>query len=54
MAMERKGISDHLKPISAVAVIGAGPAGLAAARRLLENGINATIFERKCQAGGTW
>ena len=52
--MDRKETSGHLTPISTVAVIGAGPAGLAAARRLIEDKIDVTIFERKCQAGGTW
>jgi len=37
-----------------VAVVGAGPAGLAATRRLLEAGLNVTVFERKSQCGGTW
>ena len=40
--------------VSTVAVIGAGPSGLATARRLLEAGLNVTVFERKRKAGGTW
>ncbi len=52
--MEQKETSGHLRSISTVAVIGAGPAGLAAAWRLVEDKINVTVLERKCQAGGTW
>ena len=37
-----------------MAVIGAGLASLAAAQRLVEDDISITIFERKCQPGGTW
>ncbi|KAK3174106.1 hypothetical protein OEA41_001350 [Lepraria neglecta] len=39
--------------VSIVAVIGAGPSGLATARRLLEAGLNVTVFERKRKTGGT-
>uniref|UniRef100_A0A182TSG8 Flavin-containing monooxygenase n=1 Tax=Anopheles melas TaxID=34690 RepID=A0A182TSG8_9DIPT len=35
-------------------IIGAGMAGLAAARRVLEIGAQVTIFERMDQLGGTW
>ena len=36
------------------AVIGAGAGGLAAARRLLERGIDVTVFELGTQVGGLW
>ena len=37
-----------------VAVIGAGPAGLVAARELRREGHKAVVFERQAQVGGTW
>lgn len=37
-----------------VAVIGAGVAGLAAARELLRHGHQVTIYEKAAQIGGTW
>ncbi|MBK9371591.1 MAG: KR domain-containing protein [Deltaproteobacteria bacterium] len=37
-----------------VAVLGAGPAGLATARCLLEEGFEPVIFERSDQIGGIW
>lgn len=37
-----------------VAIIGAGPSGLVAAKELLENGLIPTIFEQKCEIGGVW
>ncbi|KDP25635.1 hypothetical protein JCGZ_20791 [Jatropha curcas] len=37
-----------------VAVIGAGAAGLAAARELRQEGHNIVVFERNVQIGGTW
>ncbi|KAF4473024.1 flavin containing monooxygenase 9 [Fusarium albosuccineum] len=37
-----------------VAVIGAGPAGLAAIKSLLEEGFQVTCFERRPDAGGLW
>ncbi len=37
-----------------VAIIGAGPAGLASARRVLEYGLNCTIFEMTDSVGGIW
>lgn len=52
------GVVDDLLPmlptISKVAVIGAGSAGLAAARRLRDRGIETTIFECNSVAGGAW
>jgi cation diffusion facilitator CzcD-associated flavoprotein CzcO len=40
--------------IRSVAVIGAGPSGLAAARRLRDVNLKVTIFERKGGLGGLW
>lgn len=37
-----------------IAVVGAGPAGLAAASYLLADGFNVTILERKSGPGGVW
>src|ERR1700722_4797196 len=37
-----------------VAVIGAGPGGLAAARWLLSQGFQPTIFEKALMLGGQW
>jgi cation diffusion facilitator CzcD-associated flavoprotein CzcO len=37
-----------------VAIIGAGPAGLAAARYLKSEGFEPTLFERASRAGGQW
>jgi 4-hydroxyacetophenone monooxygenase len=36
------------------AVIGAGASGLAAAHRLLQAGVEATVFEKNDDVGGTW
>ncbi|KAI9499667.1 hypothetical protein BDB00DRAFT_753005 [Zychaea mexicana] len=46
----------QLPRISRVAVIGAGPGGLAAARALREEGAfdTITVFERNAKVGGTW
>ena len=38
----------------AVAVLGAGVAGLAAARALLQRGFDVTVFEARPQLGGVW
>ena len=45
-----------IRPISRVAVIGAGPGGLAAARALRDEGAfdTITVFERNSKAGGAW
>lgn len=37
-----------------VAIIGAGVAGLASARRCLENGFEIVVYERSKSVGGTW
>lgn len=37
-----------------IAVIGAGVAGLASARRCLENGFEVVVYERSTRVGGTW
>lgn len=36
------------------AIIGAGIAGLASARRCLENGLEPVVYERSRGVGGTW
>ncbi|CAG9946890.1 unnamed protein product [Clonostachys rosea f. rosea IK726] len=41
---------DKLK----VAVIGAGPTGLAMLKTLKEDGFSATLYERRSQVGGLW
>jgi dimethylaniline monooxygenase (N-oxide forming) len=45
---------DSSRVISSVAVIGAGPAGLVAARWLLSQGFEPTIFEQAPILGGQW
>lgn len=37
-----------------VAIIGAGVAGLASARRCLESGYEVVVYERSKRVGGTW
>ncbi|KAF4463612.1 flavin-containing monooxygenase [Fusarium albosuccineum] len=37
-----------------VAVIGAGPTGISVLKQLLEDGFNATLFERRSTVGGLW
>ena len=39
---------------AAVAVIGAGPAGLVAAKHALEAGFDVTVFEAQDDLGGQW
>lgn len=46
--------SAMLPAISKVAVIGAGAAGLPAAQRLRDYGIEVKIFERNSVPGGGW
>lgn len=43
-----------VRPGGHVAIVGAGGAGLAAARAMLDSGFNATIFECGAEVGGTW
>ncbi len=47
--MQTRSHPDHV-----VAVIGAGPAGLAAARWLLAQGLEPVVFEASAQIGGRW
>jgi dimethylaniline monooxygenase (N-oxide forming) len=37
-----------------VAVVGAGPSGLVAAKVLMDDGFDVTIFDRHKQLGGIW
>ncbi|KAL6914652.1 hypothetical protein FSST1_012412 [Fusarium sambucinum] len=39
---------------ASVAVIGAGPTGITMLKQLLQDGFNATLFERRSQVGGLW
>jgi cation diffusion facilitator CzcD-associated flavoprotein CzcO len=41
-------------PTRTVAIIGAGASGLAAAKVLLEDGFDVTIFDRQKTIGGIW
>lgn len=43
---------DH--PIRRVAVVGAGPAGLQAAAKLIEHKFTVRLFERAPHPGGNW
>ncbi len=45
-------MSDAVQPNFLAAVIGAGPAGLYAARKLAENGVRVAIFNRDIKPGG--
>lgn len=40
--------------VKSVAIIGAGVAGLATARVLIQQGIDCTVFERAPLLGGVW
>jgi len=40
--------------IARIAVIGAGTSGLAAAKKLLDQGLTPVIYERNAEAGGNW
>lgn len=42
------------RPITRVAVIGAGPSGLQAAAQLLDANLSVRLFERSPHPGGTW
>ncbi len=44
----------RLGPKSRVAVIGAGPGGVVAAKHLIEAGISPTVFEASDDLGGQW
>ncbi|KAM0824248.1 hypothetical protein ACQ4PT_070334 [Festuca glaucescens] len=46
--------ADGVPRARAVAVVGAGAAGLVAARELLREGHAVTVFERSDRVGGTW
>jgi dimethylaniline monooxygenase (N-oxide forming) len=37
-----------------VAIVGGGPAGLVAAKSLLEEGLQPTVFEQSSNVGGQW
>jgi NADPH-dependent glutamate synthase beta subunit-like oxidoreductase len=41
-------------PIQRVAVVGAGPAGLQAAAKLIEHNFTVRLFERAPHPGGNW
>lgn len=43
-----------IRPISDVAVVGAGPAGLASAAHLLRHGLDPVVFEASAAVGGQW
>ncbi len=45
-------MNDHPAPTHHVAVIGAGPAGLFAARTLAQSGVHVTLFNRDIKPGG--
>lgn len=48
-------IFDRLNENSKVAIIGAGPAGLSAAKHLLAAGVSkVTIYEKSDEIGGVW
>lgn len=49
---EKNNLFPEANKLPAVAVIGAGPAGLSAAYFLLRNGFNVTVFEQEKDAGG--
>lgn len=37
-----------------IAVIGAGPSGLCAAKHAIGHGYNVTVYEQTSEIGGTW
>lgn len=37
-----------------IAVIGAGPSGLCAAKHAIANGYDVTVYEQTANVGGTW
>lgn len=46
--------SKQLKHMQKVAIVGAGPAGLVAAKVLLTDGFDVTIFDQHTTLGGIW
>lgn len=47
-------ISQSVVKMKQVCIVGAGTAGLCAARRSLEEGFSVTIYEQTNNVGGTW
>lgn len=47
-------MKDRGRMVKTVCVIGAGAAGLCAAKTALENGMDVTVFELSGSVGGTW
>lgn len=43
-----------MKPSPRIAVIGAGPSGIAAAKNALQSGLAVVVFERNDRVGGNW
>ncbi|KAJ6648231.1 Flavin-containing monooxygenase 5 [Pseudolycoriella hygida] len=43
-----------MEPQKRIAIVGAGPSGLVAAKEALENGLIPTVFESKSDIGGVW
>ena len=46
--------SREIKHMQTAAIIGAGPAGLVAAKVLLVDGFDVTVFEKNTTLGGIW
>lgn len=44
----------NLNSVRSVAIIGAGVSGLTAARLLMQQGVDCTVYERSQQVGGVW
>src|SRR5687767_13118252 len=51
---ELRKLGCEIQSVADVAVIGAGPGGLVAAKSLLECGLEPVIFERDRRIGGLW
>ncbi len=47
-------ISGEVEYMRTVAIVGAGPAGLVAAKVLLVDGFDVTVFEKNASLGGIW
>lgn len=47
-------VSNDKKSSLNIAIIGAGPAGLASARRSIGQGHNVTVYEQQNELGGVW